>query len=141
MKSNKKPKGISDSNLLRLWRLAVKIIYGNNCVICGKSIVECHHIVHRRYKLLRWAWRNGIPVCPPGVSNCHAFCDLLAGREKVKKIIDKKNYEYLMETQKKWVRYKDYLRENDLSETEWKLGIKKELEEIIKRGNQEHENF
>jgi len=132
----KKPKkyGTSDATLSRLWRLVVKKQFCNRCIICHNPNVnelECHHIVHVRCKILRWDWRNGVPVCSPRLTgrSCHAYCDTLNGREFVRLHIKPEDWEFIKSHEH--IIHKDFLRENNLSETDWRLQVKAELEGII----------
>ena len=126
----KKAFGLSDGNMFRLWRLAVKSACGNKCIICGSSEkLECHHIVHTRAKLLRWDWRNGVTVCNPMNDKCHAFCDTLEGRGRVQEFVGPEIWCYLKLNEP--VIHKDYLREQRLSETDWRILVRKDLEDMI----------
>ena len=40
---------------------------GRGCAVCGVPASCSHHIIHRVYKILRWDWRNCLPVC----QECH----------------------------------------------------------------------
>lgn len=78
----KKRKLYSDSYLMKLWREAVLNFWGNRCGFCGHPIEEelqCHHIVYRRHKILKWNWRNGIPLC----YKCHRVAHTKAGEQRI----------------------------------------------------------
>ena len=71
----------TDKYLLRLWRQAVLKEYDSKCFICGNTVlneIDCHHIVKRRNRILRYDYWNGIPVCRMG---CHNDIDSIAGRD------------------------------------------------------------
>jgi hypothetical protein len=116
----KKPQapGLSDSTLSALWRKVVLHVGRNTCVICGGGgYLECHHIIKRRYKLLLWNWRNGVPVHK---GDCHATADRLG-----MSAAGPAWYSYLLEMAK-WTK-KEYLMKNDWSESEWRAGVKNDL--------------
>ena len=122
-------KGLSDGNLMRLWRKAVLKKNMNRCFICGNTdtdIIDCHHIVKRRHKILRYDFRNGVPVCRIG---CHNRLDSIAGLKMLESmrpfdIIHVKEFENMT--------YKDYLQKHEMTNTEFLQQKKKELEDIIK---------
>ena len=118
---NTKTKGLSDSTLHALWRKAVRAQGQNRCIICGAwGQLECHHVIHRRYKLLRWDWRNGVPVCP-GV--CHDMAD----REGVGIAGDYAPHLRAVAR----VTFKQYLVDMELSEAEWRERVKYDLQQAI----------
>jgi hypothetical protein len=97
----------------------------NQCQVCGlgeqRGALECHHIVHRARKLLRWDVWNGVTV---HAGTCHGYanlCGLDIAREEEK--------EYLRSRARMTI--KQFLLDNRLSEDEWRLQIKKELMEAI----------
>ena len=55
-------KGLSDSNMNKLWRKAVLKKNMNRCFLCGRTIdnfenpadLECHHIRKRRHSILKY---------------------------------------------------------------------------------------
>ena len=75
----KRESGTSPANLMKWWRKAVLAVWGDRCVWCGRKPVECHHIVRRGKAVLRYDWRNGIPLC----ATCHAEADTASGRRRV----------------------------------------------------------
>lgn len=116
--SPKYPSGLSDSSLMALWRRAVLKHYGYRCVICGgDGTLEAHHCIKRRYKLLRYDWRNGVPVHP---GDCHAEADRMgvgaAGPEYSP---------YLMALARDT--FKRYLQSTEWSEAEWRGRVKAAL--------------
>ena len=102
----KTKKSVSDSTLRKYWKLAVIEYYGMVCQICGKEheALDCHHIVHRKKRVLRWDWENGIPVCR---NKCHNYADTLSGRDIIRDRIGEKRYNYLKQFEK--YLYKDYI--------------------------------
>ena len=129
-KTKKKSFGLSDGTLLNLYRKAVKKNCGNKCIICGnKENLQCHHPIHRKVKVLRWDWRNGVTVCNPLDNKCHAYCDTIEGREKVRETIGEENWKYIKDNER--VIFKDYIRNRGISETDWRIELKKLLLSII----------
>jgi hypothetical protein len=115
----KKPEsGTSSKNLMRWWRRAVLAVWGDRCAWCGRQPVECHHIVRRAKAILRYDWRNGIPLC----ATCHAEADTASGRRRVYSMMD---MEYL-ESMEMWL-IKDYLKSRGISREQW---LSEELEEL-----------
>ena len=124
-----KKKSVSDSTLRKYWKLAVIEHYGMVCQICGKEheALDCHHIVHRKKRVLRWHWYNGVPVCRDG---CHNFADTLAGRDEIRFKIGEEKYTYL-KTNEKWL-YKDFLRRyNGITDNEFREYELKELKKVL----------
>lgn len=82
----KKPtiRGISESNLLKLRRQVVLANFNDCCFFCGQhknSVpLEDHHLVKRRTLLLKYDWRNGIPVCK---YVCHSYAETPTGKAKI----------------------------------------------------------
>jgi hypothetical protein len=112
------PKGLSDSNLLILWRKAVLRYHQNRCVICGENgMLECHHIVHRMRKILRWDYRNGVPVH-------HGDCHETANRMGTG-VVSYEMGSYLLEQAR--LTFKQFLLDNNLSESEWRVAVKADL--------------
>lgn len=108
----------SDSTLMAWWRKAVKAVHGDRCILCGKTPVECHHIIKRRKALLRYDWRNGVPLC----AECHAEADTIAGRNHIGQYVD---VEYLSHNENRVL--KDHLTEYAKSRTEF---LTDELDEL-----------
>jgi len=77
-------KGLSDSNLLSMRRKVVRANFNDCCFFCGQhksvSPLEDHHIVKRKTLLLKYDWRNGIPVCK---YVCHSFAETPTGKAKI----------------------------------------------------------
>ena len=115
----KKPQapGLSDSTLSALWRKVVLHVGRNTCVICGGGgTLQAHHVIHRRYKILRWDFRNGVPV--------HAGCHETANMQGVYAAYPVWQ-DYLME-RSRWL-YKQYVTERGMSEADWRHDVKADL--------------
>ena len=120
-----KPKGISDGRLMTLWRSAVLAHNNHRCLFCGMtgdSNLECHHVVRRRRKLLRYDYRNGVPLC----SNCHRLAHTKAGEMKLMQL--HRHYDYCVENEQ--VVIKDWLVQQGKTESEWLLEVKQELLDV-----------
>ena len=114
---------LSDSSLLLLWRKTVLKVWGYRCAICGMGgALECHHIVKRRYQLLKFDWRNGIPAHS---GECHERANLEAPR-----ILSEEQLQYLQGMRA--LTKKAYLFAERLSESEWRQRIKEELEKKLR---------
>lgn len=78
------PKGLSDSNLLKLRREAVHKHFNDCCFFCGQHKfnvpLEDHHLVKRKNFLLRYDWRNGLLVCK---YVCHNYAETPTGKAKI----------------------------------------------------------
>lgn len=126
---------VSESTLQRHWRRAVLLEWGNYCPICGErgadDELQCHHIVHRRHRLLRHDRRNGVPVhhariyryiddsneeCGHRAITCHQFADTLTGREMIRESLDLERWEYIKERELRNV--KDFLVAAGMSRSE-----------------------
>lgn len=110
--------GLSDSTLSALWRKAVLHVGRDTCIIChGGGTLECHHVIHRRYKMLRWDWRNGVPVHP---GDCHDTANKMGIYAALPEFQN-----YLME-RSRW-NYKQYVTERGMSESDWRHNVKADL--------------
>ena len=49
------------------WSLAVRTDWDWRCAVCGRVLVEAHHIVPRQYEATRYDMLNGIALC----AHCH----------------------------------------------------------------------
>jgi hypothetical protein len=126
-KSKRKRKVLSDRYMGMLWRKAVLSLFGNRCIICNNMNIpelECHHIVKRRKKVLKYEIKNGVPVCKHG---CHSKIDSLEGLEFLKDYID---FEYLKKYEN--VVFKQYLTDRGMTENEFLQEKAAELKEYIK---------
>jgi len=64
---------MTEGYLDSLWSQAIRARKGEFCCNpgCPNPAGGVHHIIKRRYKVLRWDARNGIPLC----SICHPIAD------------------------------------------------------------------
>jgi hypothetical protein len=53
----------------RLWSVAVRDDWNNQCAACGRSTCEAHHLIPRQHQTTRYDLRNGIALC----AHCHQF--------------------------------------------------------------------
>lgn len=126
---------MKDRQLLKLWRRAVLAEWKGRCAFCAKEDVndlECHHIVKRRNRVLRYDYRNGIPLCKTnwGGRSCHSFSHTKRGEDKIRAVIPEYHYNYLMRMELKTL--KDFLQEENLTREEFYNGMATELKEKIK---------
>ena len=122
-----KTKTVSDSTLSKLWRRAVLARWGYRDPISGVcdptgDSLQCHHIVYRRHFLLRWDYRNGIPL----TNASHRFAHTGEGRDRVRKLSD---FAYL-DWMERWDK-KTYFVTHCMTEGEFRLEKKAELQAII----------
>lgn len=128
-------RGTSDSNLNVLWRKTVLAVHGNKCFFCEADVnhyeIECHHwAAKRKIYLLRWDWRNGIPVCKwandRGTQlsmSCHQFAETLQGRNMISDHM-KIFHKYLYERN---VSAKQWLVEHGMTKKDFKELMYKDL--------------
>lgn len=110
----------SDSYLNHYWRRAVLAQWGNRCALCGRGgDLECHHIIKRRYVLLRYDWRNGIPLC----ADCHRLAHSEKGRVAISQAVPW--YSTLCDLE--GVTIKDWLAVMGLTDSEWRGKMLAEL--------------
>lgn len=136
---------ISDSYLFKLWRQAVLKLWGNRCAFCGNPIIEdieCHHIVRRRHKVLRWDYRNGIPLCSKKVNpkyklTCHQYGHTKLGESLIKE--KNKHYNDIIILEPK--NYRDYLLQNAVNDNEFREFKFLELKTIIQSERLTEEKF
>ncbi len=122
-------KKYTDKYILKLWRQAVLKNNKSQCFLCGNMNVdelECHHIVKRRHKILRYDLWNGIPVCR---MTCHNLIDSLKGRRKLRETYPER-LDYLEKYEN--MTFKEYIYLNEVSEVEFISEKMKDLKEIIK---------
>lgn len=130
-KPKKRKKSKPEPYESQLWRKAVKAFHGDRCVFIGDdeiecdNIIECHHIIPRRDGLLKYDYKNGIPLC----KGHHSIAQTIQGREMIRNFIGEDQWQYL----KKMELYpkKQYLQDNRLSEKEFLLKKREELKSII----------
>ena len=110
--------GLSDSTLSALWRRAVLKRCGYRCVVCqGKGTLQIHHVIHRRYKMLRWYVVNGVPVCP---GECHEKVNFMG----VSILEDDERDDVVGNAQ---ITFKQFLVKWGMTESEWRTAVKDAL--------------
>lgn len=130
MKENMKTKGISDSRLMSLWRKAVLAHNHHQCLLCGRSgdsNLQCHHVIARRRKYLRYDYRNGVPLCV----SCHQRCHTKTGDRELSRVF--RHYDYCLDNEN--VIIKNYLVNRGMTDTDFMLEKKKELMYVINKEN------
>jgi hypothetical protein len=127
---------VSDGYLLKLFRQAVLKKHDRRCVFCGNDNIaelDAHHIVHKRHRVLRWDWRNGVPVCRQkcknGVDKNHDYADTLAGRDEIQEIIGAGRWVYL-KTQEQYT-LPAYCAKHGMSRDEFMLMMKDDLKAAL----------
>ena len=127
---------MTDRTMQVWWRRAVLRANQNTCAVCGKvrpdNELECHHLVKRRYRLLRHDWRNGVPVC---VGECHRYADTTTGTAGI--LSAHKWGEYLGEMVRKYRTVKDYLIDNGISQAQMDAASLDELKTVASGGYKE----
>ena len=121
--------GLSDSTLLMFWRKVVRARWDNRCAFCGDpKDCECHHIVPRRHRLLRFDLRNGLLLC----KHCHRLAPSLTGHELLKEVLEARqegDYSHLIAWEA--VRYRPHIKASGKSDKQWREQKRKELEEAV----------
>lgn len=121
-------KGLSDSTLLALWRKAVRARWEARCAFCGADQeCECHHIVPRHHRLLRFDVRNGLLLC----KHCHRLAQTLTGHELLKEVLDEReegDFAYLILWEA--VRYRPHLKLQGKTDKQWREQERRELEDV-----------
>jgi hypothetical protein len=87
--------------------------------------VQCHHVVKRRYAVLRHDWRNGIPLCTP----CHDWIDTLPGAVWLRDTLGVEIMQYL--TVRETVNIKDHLVQWGMTRKEFDKQTAERLKEKI----------
>ena len=130
----KKRKAFSDGYLMGLWRKAVLEFWGHRCGFCGAygdEGLECHHIVRRKNKLLRWNWRNGIPLCKWPISEnkptCHQEGHSKLGERRISLLTP--FYEMLVFWERKVS--KGVLQDENKTDNEFRKDLYDDLKECI----------
>jgi len=125
-KTRKRKKSVSDSRLMKAWRLAVLAHWNYTDPISGRydpsgESLQCHHIVGRRHLLLRWDYRNGIPL----TIESHQYAHTGAGNAEVRELVDA---DYLDSMERYTAR--DYFTEHGINDNEWRLLKLEELKGV-----------
>jgi hypothetical protein len=121
---------MTDRYLMTLWRHAVLAEHNCRCFMCGMpyiDILECHHIVRRANRVLRWDWRNGVPLC----STHHKWAHTNQGRRGIEEMLGKAHMDYLDKYER--VTIKDYLIDNGLSRAEFEKQLSEELKSKVEK--------
>lgn len=121
--------GVSDRTMQRWWRLAVLANNYCTCAVCGAirtpDELECHHLIKRRYRILRNDFRNGVCVC---AGECHRKADNNSGW-----LIQKSAYrEHLTKTTSTYTTVKDFLIDEGITQKEFDRRQLAELKKIAK---------
>jgi len=128
VKAKRRKRGYSDSQLLDLFRKAVKALRGEVSLRCieegvnERRPVQIHHIVHRGFLLLKYDPENGLPLC----AEHHAWADTGAGREWCRSKVDK----VYLDQRQAYGNIKAYFTERGLSRQEWVELVKENLRHI-----------
>ena len=120
-------KAPADSTMCGWWRKAIRAIYGHQCALShlGDCLgqLEAHHIVKRRYGLLKHNFKCGVLLC----KQHHNYAETLEGRDAVESL-PTVDMDYL-KTQDSHD-FKQYLQDNHLSRAEFLCNQLDELKEI-----------
>jgi len=116
----KTKKSVSDSTLIKYFRLAVLHRDENTCQICGNTDIpqnlEAHHIVKRRgSRVLKYDCKNGATVHR---GDCHRMAHKLIGKDEIKFKIGDKRWQYLKEGEQ--YLYPDWLLLVQMTDNEWR---------------------
>lgn len=115
---------LSDKYLSSLWSKAVRAEKGLRCVKCGTNAHSVHHIIKRRYMVLRYDPKNGVPLC----TMCHPIAD--RNTEFAMQLIPDADRGYLADMG--MYTLKDWLQVSRQSRAEFLKGCADELKGIIK---------
>lgn len=117
-----KKRSVSERYLDGLFSKAVCAKAHGVCAKCGGRGSQAHHIIKRRFKVLRWDVNNGVWLCPA----CHEWI-----HNTVRGLtwqLDYVNMDYLSEHQ---MNLKDYLMQEGISNDEFRLQCKDCLKAIV----------
>ncbi len=117
-----KKRSVSEGYLDGLFSKAVRIKAHGICAKCGGQGSQAHHIIKRRFKVLRWDVNNGVWLCPA----CHQWVhnDIRGLTWQV----EHANMDYLAEHQEN---LKDYLMREGITNDEFRLRCKRNLKTIV----------
>jgi hypothetical protein len=126
-----KKKSVSDTTLTRLWSKAVRARDGR-CPITGAyEDLQAHHVIHKgrqRRFALRWDVRNGVALSHTAHRELHD-----GNLQIIEKIIEyvrnRGDLEYLEERRSMYKH--ELLLSLGMSENEYRIHLKNELEELI----------
>lgn len=109
---------------MTLWRYAVLAEHDCRCFICGHPYIdelECHHVVKRSHRVLRWDWRNGVPLC----AEHHRWAHTGQGRRDIEDRLGPVRRDYLYRRER--VTIKDFLQLENISRNEFEQRIAEDL--------------
>lgn len=117
--------------LQMLWRAAVLEHHKRRCAVCGliksEDQLECHHLVKRRYRVLRNDYRNGVPAC---VGECHNYADTSVGTAQI--LVKHEFADYLIGRMKQFKTIKDYRMWRGISQKEHEKEEADELKRVAR---------
>ena len=121
-------KAPAESTMMKYWRMAVRAKRGDWCVFpgCTSPADQCHHFVHRKFKLTRYDVENGLPLC----MTHHNRADRLNERMELEKLLD---MEYL-QSLTKYTTIKDFLVERGMTEKEFLIDELEALKGVVNGG-------
>ena len=124
-------KKITSSRLNNLWSKAVKAKY-RRCPFTGSTEdLQAHHIIPKGRQnrfALRWDIRNGVPLSAQAHRSIHDG-DMDAQKKLIAYVEERGDKDYLMSLKHK-LKY-DFLKDLGLTEEEYKLMVKEQLETIL----------
>lgn len=126
----KKPRGLSDGRLQKLWRQAVIAVWRSDPLSGERQAerLQCHHLVFRRYWITRHDWRNGVPLSPESHRRVHG----IEGNGPLLELLTPEHRTYLT-TLQRWTKH-DWLLYSGMSEAEFLAIRVRELERAIDTG-------
>ena len=116
-KPSKKKKSVTDAHLDKLWSKAVRLG-------CPEGY-QAHHIIRRSHFATRWDIKNGMPLSPQEHEAAHRQPMRFAAA-----VMAWPHYDYLQDMER--VLKPDFLKNQGLTENEYRLKIEAELKKIIK---------
>ncbi len=128
-KPGKKRRKVSPDRLDDLWREAVRLNWGYRDPFEDRGpshACECHHIKRRGIYLLRWNYRNGIYL----TMEHHEQARKKWMKERIR-ALPQVDTEYLDRMEK--INFKGYLLSRGITEEDFMLEKKAELEQFIRR--------
>lgn len=130
-------RGLTHSNLNKLWRSAVLIKHDFRCFFCGRHIkqtdLECHHYIHRNNLLTRYDWRNGFPACKYPTEwhmSCHQYAETPSGKGRIVHHLLIYNLEHHL--QERTMQSKQWFVERGITKNDFLQSMYDELKAIIK---------
>lgn len=129
-KAKKKKKSVSDSKLMGLWRQAVLAHWNYTDPLSGTydptgESLQCHHLVKRRHLLLRWDYRNGVPLTVESHQRAHT----LGGSNELLKHIGMQTQEYLEHMERYTA--KEWFQEKGITDNEFREMKRDELQAVV----------